>query len=37
MEDSIYIVYGFNGKVIGEGFVEFRNDVDYKVVFCRYK
>lgn len=37
VEDSIYIVYGFNGKVIGEGFVEFRNEVDYKVVLCCYK
>ncbi|KAL4648920.1 RNA-binding protein 12-like [Arapaima gigas] len=30
VEDSIYIAYGPNGRATGEGFVEFRNEVDYK-------
>ncbi|KAG9353403.1 hypothetical protein JZ751_017998 [Albula glossodonta] len=31
VEDSIYIAYGPNGRATGEGFVEFRNEMDYKV------
>ncbi|XP_035245289.1 RNA-binding protein 12 [Anguilla anguilla] len=31
VEDSIYIAYGPNGRATGEGFVEFRNEIDYKV------
>ncbi|KAG1949652.1 RNA-binding protein [Pimephales promelas] len=31
VEDSIYIAYGPNGRATGEGFVEFRNENDYKV------
>ncbi|XP_023693639.1 RNA-binding protein 12-like isoform X1 [Paramormyrops kingsleyae] len=31
IEDSIYIAYGPNGRATGEGFVEFRNENDYKV------
>nr|XP_006639710.1 PREDICTED: RNA-binding protein 12 [Lepisosteus oculatus]XP_015220542.1 PREDICTED: RNA-binding protein 12 [Lepisosteus oculatus] len=30
VEDSIYIAYGPNGRATGEGFVEFRNEMDYK-------
>ncbi|XP_043107614.1 RNA-binding protein 12 [Puntigrus tetrazona] len=30
VEDSIYIAYGPNGRATGEGFVEFRNETDYK-------
>ncbi|XP_048029231.1 RNA-binding protein 12 [Megalobrama amblycephala] len=30
VEDSIYIAYGPNGRATGEGFVEFRNEADYK-------
>ncbi|KAM7327018.1 hypothetical protein ACRRTK_013385 [Alexandromys fortis] len=37
VEDSIYIAYGPNGKATGEGFVEFRNDADYKAALCRHK
>lgn len=37
MEDSIYIAYGPNGKATGEGFVEFRNEADYKAALCRHK
>ncbi|TRY91499.1 hypothetical protein DNTS_029474 [Danionella cerebrum] len=31
VEDSIYIAYGTNGRATGEGFLEFRNEMDYKV------
>lgn len=31
VEDSIYIAYGPNGRATGEGFLEFRNENDYKV------
>ncbi|KAM6112930.1 RNA-binding protein 12 isoform 1-T2 [Pterocles gutturalis] len=37
VEDSIYIAYGPNGKAIGEGFVEFRNEADYKAALCHHK
>ncbi|ELK29626.1 Cysteine desulfurase, mitochondrial [Myotis davidii] len=37
VEDSIYIAYGPNGKATGEGFVEFRNEADYKAALCRHK
>ncbi|KAM4857764.1 LOW QUALITY PROTEIN: RNA-binding protein 12-like [Urocitellus parryii] len=37
VEDSIYIAYGPNGKATGEGFVEFRNEADYKAALCHYK
>ena len=37
MEDSIYIAYGPNGKATGEGFVEFRNEADYKAALCHHK
>uniref|UniRef100_A0A8C5XG62 RRM domain-containing protein n=1 Tax=Microcebus murinus TaxID=30608 RepID=A0A8C5XG62_MICMU len=37
VEDSIYIAYGPNGKATGEGFVEFRNEADYKTALCRHK
>lgn len=30
VEDSIYIAYGPNGRATGEGFLEFRNETDYK-------
>ncbi|CDQ67759.1 unnamed protein product [Oncorhynchus mykiss] len=31
VEDSIYIAYGPTGRATGEGFVEFKNEMDYKV------
>uniref|UniRef100_A0A8C5K7C5 RNA-binding protein 12-like n=1 Tax=Jaculus jaculus TaxID=51337 RepID=A0A8C5K7C5_JACJA len=37
VEDSIYIVYGPNGKATGEGFVEFRHEADYKAALCHHK
>ncbi|XP_063311822.1 RNA-binding protein 12 [Pelobates fuscus] len=37
VEDSIYIAYGPNGKATGEGFLEFRNEADYKTALCRHK
>ncbi|NP_001079993.1 RNA binding motif protein 12 L homeolog isoform X1 [Xenopus laevis] len=37
VEDSIYIAYGSNGKATGEGFLEFRNEEDYKSALCRHK
>ncbi|XP_060087039.1 RNA-binding protein 12 isoform X3 [Heteronotia binoei] len=37
VEDSIYIAYGPNGKALGEGFVEFRNETDYKAALCHHK
>ncbi|XP_078249399.1 RNA-binding protein 12 isoform X1 [Pogona vitticeps] len=37
VEDSIYIAYGPNGKALGEGFVEFRNEADYKAALCHHK
>ncbi|XP_053551570.1 RNA-binding protein 12 [Bombina bombina] len=37
IEDSIYIAYGPNGKATGEGFLEFKNEVDYKTALCRHK
>ncbi|KAG8446271.1 hypothetical protein GDO86_013921 [Hymenochirus boettgeri] len=37
IEDSIYIAYGPNGKATGEGFLEFRNEDDYKSALCRHK
>ncbi|KAM4622402.1 RNA-binding protein 12 isoform 1-T2 [Discoglossus pictus] len=37
VEDSIYIAYGPNGKATGEGFLEFRNELDYKTALSRHK
>ncbi|XP_053308892.1 RNA-binding protein 12-like isoform X1 [Spea bombifrons] len=37
VEDSIYIAYGANGKATGEGFLELRNEVDYKAALSRHK
>ncbi|KAG9473823.1 hypothetical protein GDO78_004237 [Eleutherodactylus coqui] len=37
IEDSIYIAYGPNGKATGEGFLEFRNETDYKTALNRHK
>ncbi|KAM3922764.1 RNA-binding protein 12 isoform 1-T2 [Leptodactylus fuscus] len=37
IEDSIYIAYGPNGKATGEGFLEFRNENDYKTALNRHK
>ncbi|XP_075701452.1 RNA-binding protein 12 [Rhinoderma darwinii] len=37
IEDSIYIAYGPNGKATGEGFMEFRNETDYKTALNRHK
>ncbi|XP_063816236.1 RNA-binding protein 12 [Pseudophryne corroboree] len=37
IEDSIYIAYGPNGKATGEGFLELRNEVDYKTALNRHK
>lgn len=31
VEDSIYIAYGPTGRATGEGFVEFKNEMDYKI------
>ncbi|XP_051788568.1 RNA-binding protein 12 [Erpetoichthys calabaricus] len=36
VEDSIYIAYGPNGRATGEGFVEFRNEADYKTALSRH-
>ncbi|XP_067101947.1 RNA-binding protein 12 [Osmerus mordax] len=30
VEDSLYIAYGPTGRATGEGFVEFKNEMDYK-------
>ncbi|XP_034548923.1 LOW QUALITY PROTEIN: RNA-binding protein 12 [Notolabrus celidotus] len=30
IEDSIYIAYGPNGRATGEGFLEFKSELDYK-------
>lgn len=37
IEDSIYIAYGPNGKASGEGFLEFRNEADYKIALNKHK
>ncbi|XP_072259744.1 RNA-binding protein 12 isoform X1 [Pyxicephalus adspersus] len=37
VEDSIYIAYGPNGKATGEGFLEFRNEADYKIALNKHK
>uniref|UniRef100_H3BHP9 Copine-3 n=1 Tax=Latimeria chalumnae TaxID=7897 RepID=H3BHP9_LATCH len=37
VEDSIYIAYGPNGRATGEGFVEFKTEIDYKAALCRHK
>ncbi|KAG8565740.1 hypothetical protein GDO81_012961 [Engystomops pustulosus] len=37
IEDSIYIAYAPNGKATGEGFLEFRNENDYKTALNRHK
>ncbi|XP_040290731.1 LOW QUALITY PROTEIN: RNA-binding protein 12 [Bufo bufo] len=37
IEDSIYIAYGPGGKATGEGFLEFRNENDFKTALNRHK
>ncbi|XP_056403684.1 RNA-binding protein 12 [Hyla sarda] len=37
VEDSIYIAYGPNGKATGEGFLEFRNESDFKTALNQHK
>ncbi|MGH0179204.1 UNVERIFIED_CONTAM: hypothetical protein FKN15_000998 [Acipenser sinensis] len=36
MDDTVYIAYGPNGRATGEGFVEFRNEADYKSALGRH-
>ncbi|XP_043946077.1 RNA-binding protein 12-like isoform X1 [Protopterus annectens] len=35
VEDTIYIVQGPDGRASGEGFVEFKTEIDYKAALCR--
>ncbi|XP_068119733.1 RNA-binding protein 12 [Hyperolius riggenbachi] len=37
IEESIHVVYGPNGKANGEGFLEFRNEADYKIALNKHK
>lgn len=36
VEDSIYIVYGPNGRATGEGFLEFKKEQDYKTALAAH-